>query len=60
MPAITQPRELKKDNASLKCYMADTGLLISHSFDERGIVSEEIYQKILKDNATKKVANNGG
>ena len=29
--------------------MADTGLLISHAFNERGIVSEEIYQKILKD-----------
>ena len=36
--------------------MADTGLLISHSFDERGIVSEEIYQKILKD---KLETNNG-
>ena len=41
--------ELKKDNVSLKCYMADTGLLISHSFDERGIMTEEIYRKILKD-----------
>jgi len=48
--------ELKKVNATLKCYMADTGLLISHSFDERGIVSEEIYQKILKD---KLETNNG-
>lgn len=27
----------------------DTGLLISHSFDENGIVSEEIYKKILFD-----------
>ena len=48
--------EMKKDNAALKCYMADTGLLISHSFDERGIVSEEIYHKILKD---KLETNNG-
>ena len=48
--------ELKRDNLSLKCYMADTGLLISHSFDERGIVSQEIYQKILKD---KLESNNG-
>ena len=48
--------ELKKDNTALKCYMADTGLLISHSFDERGIVSEDIYQKILKD---KLETNNG-
>jgi len=29
--------------------MNDTGLMISHSFDERGIVSEQLYQKILKD-----------
>ena len=34
---------------SLKCYMNDTGLMISHAFDERGIVSEQLYQKILKD-----------
>jgi hypothetical protein len=27
--------------------MNDTGLLISHAFDEKGIVSEEIYKKIL-------------
>ena len=48
--------ELKRENVALKCYMADTGLLISHSFDEHGIVSEEIYQKILKD---KLESNNG-
>lgn len=34
---------------SLKCYMGDTGLLISHSFDENGIVSSELYQKLLFD-----------
>jgi predicted AAA+ superfamily ATPase len=28
-------------------YMGDTGLLISHAFDENGIVSEEIYKKLL-------------
>jgi predicted AAA+ superfamily ATPase len=27
--------------------MADTGLLISHAFDEKGIVSEELYKKLL-------------
>ena len=41
--------KLKSTNTSLKCYMADTGLLISHSFDEQGIVNEEIYKKILFD-----------
>lgn len=40
---------LNKDNTSYKCYMADTGLLISHSFDKKGLVSEEIYKKILFD-----------
>ena len=38
---------LNRDRALLKCYMGDTGLLISHAFDENGIVSEEIYKKIL-------------
>lgn len=40
---------LKQKDNSLKCYMNDTGLMISHAFDERGIVSEQLYQKILKD-----------
>lgn len=43
-------------DSSLKCYMADTGLLISHSFDENGLVSEEIYKKILFN----KLEYNGG
>ena len=29
--------------------MGDTGLLVSHAFDERVIVSEEIYKKLLLD-----------
>ena len=41
--------KLNMDRLTLKCYMADTGLLISHSFDENGIVSEEIYRKLLFD-----------
>lgn len=40
---------LNRDRTLLKCYMADTGLLISHAFDENGIVSEEIYKKLLFD-----------
>ena len=39
--------KLNRDNASFKMYMGDTGLLISHSFDENGIVSEELYKKLL-------------
>lgn len=41
--------KLSSDFMTLKCYMADTGLLISHSFDENGITTEEIYKKILFD-----------
>lgn len=40
---------LNMNRMTLKCYMADTGLLISHAFDENGIVSEELYKKILFD-----------
>ena len=39
--------KLNRDNSAFKLYMGDTGLLISHSFDENGIVSEEIYKKLL-------------
>lgn len=41
--------KLTKDGNTLKCYMADTGLLISHSFDENGIVKEELYKKLMFD-----------
>ncbi len=41
--------KLNMDRTTLKCYMADTGLLISHAFDEKGIAEEEIYKKLLFD-----------
>ncbi len=41
--------KLNMERKTLKCYMADTGLLISHAFDENGIVAEEIYRKLLFD-----------
>ena len=41
--------QLNMDRLTLKCYMGDTGLLISHAFDENGIVSEDIYRKLLFD-----------
>lgn len=41
--------KLNMERKTLKCYMADTGLLISHAFDENGIVTEEIYKKLLFD-----------
>jgi hypothetical protein len=39
--------KINRDHSSFKMYMGDTGLLISHAFDENGIVSEEIYKKLL-------------
>ena len=39
--------KLNSDRVTLKCYMADTGLLISHAFDENTIVSEEVHRKLL-------------
>jgi len=40
---------LNKDRTILKCYMADTGLLLSLAFNENGNISKEIYKKILLD-----------
>jgi predicted AAA+ superfamily ATPase len=48
----TQPNiglRLNEERATLKCYMADTGLLISHAFDEKGLVDQEVYQKLMLD-----------
>ena len=39
--------KLNEDRTTLKLYMGDTGLLISHSFDEHGRVPIEIYQKLI-------------
>lgn len=38
---------LNEERTTLKCYMCDTGLLISHAFDAQGIVSQELYQKLM-------------
>ena len=40
---------LNRERTLMKCYLSDTGLLLSHIFDEKQIVSEEIYRKILFD-----------
>lgn len=39
--------QLNEDRTSLKCYYCDTGLLISLSFSARGLVGQEIYQKLM-------------
>ena len=41
--------KLNEERTTLKCYMGDTGLLISHAFDERGIVSADVYRKLMFD-----------
>ncbi len=39
--------KMNRDRTTMKIYMGDTGLLISHAFDENGLVDEEVYKKIL-------------
>lgn len=41
--------KLKEDRTTVKCYLHDTGLLISLAFDERGIASEDLYRKLMFD-----------
>ena len=36
------------ERSTLKCYMADTGLLISHAFDENGKTPVELYKALLR------------
>ncbi len=50
--AATEPSiglKLNRDDARYKLYFADTGLLVSHSFDENEILSEKLYAKLLLD-----------
>ena len=48
----TDPRvglALSADNASQKCYMADTGLLVTHTFKDRDYTDNELYRALLFD-----------
>lgn len=38
---------LNEDRTYVKCYMGDTGLLISHTFDENEISDGELYKELL-------------
>jgi len=38
---------LNEDRTYVKCYMGDTGLLISHTFDENEIADNALYREIL-------------
>ena len=40
---------LNEDRSALKCYMSDTGLLISMAFDDHGKTDVEIYRKLMFD-----------
>ena len=40
---------LNKDDSAVKCYMGDTGLLISHTFNENEISSHQLYKSIMND-----------
>ena len=41
--------KMNLDRKAMKCYMADTGLLVSHAFDENELVREEIHRRLLLD-----------
>ena len=41
---------LNEDRTYIKCYMGDTGLLVSHAFTESEIAEGELYKQILHDN----------
>lgn len=39
---------LNKDDSAVKCYLGDTGLLVSLAFSENEIASEQLYQSIMR------------
>jgi len=40
---------LNAEHATLKCYVADTGLLVSMAFNERQLLAEQIHKRLLFD-----------
>lgn len=40
---------LSADNATQKCYMSDTGLLVTHAFKDKKYTDNELYRAILFD-----------
>ena len=48
--AATQPSiglKLNRDDARYKLYLGDTGLLLSHTFDQNAIRNDELYRKLM-------------
>lgn len=47
---ITDPNvglSLTESDSYIKCYLGDTGLLVSHAFDENELLEDEVYKQIL-------------
>lgn len=40
---------LNKNDSAVKCYMGDTGLLVSLAFDENELMEEQLYKQIMND-----------
>lgn len=40
---------INEDRTYVKCYLGDTGLLVSHAFDENELLEEKVYKQILLD-----------
>ena len=38
---------LTETDACIKCYLGDTGLLVSHAFDENELLEDEVYKQIF-------------
>ena len=41
---------LNMDSSAFKCYMGDTGLLVSHAFDDKALAAEDIHKRLLLGN----------
>ncbi len=39
--------KMNSERVTLKCYMADTGLLVTHALDENDVISSEIYKSLI-------------
>ncbi len=39
---------LTESETYIKCYLGDTGLLVSHAFDENELLEDEVYKQILE------------
>lgn len=40
---------INEDRTYVKCYLGDTGLLVSHAFDENELLEKKVYKQILLD-----------